>query len=896
MSEQNLVTIYIDGQPVQAPAGTPIVEAAKAAGIEIPVFCHHSKLTPVGMCRMCLVRVGTPARTRTGELELDENGNPVIRWFPRLMTGCTTPITEGMHVEVNIPEVQDAWRGTLEFLLTSHPLDCPVCDKGGECPLQDLTFAYGPDLSRFYKPYKLHFEKPIPLSELIWLDRERCIYCSRCIRFCDEIANDPVLDFADRGRGQHIVSVSDVPFDSYFSGNTTDICPVGALTTEDFRFKARVWELNNVPSVCPHCPVGCNIVIGERAGDIKRIMPRQNEWVNEIWMCDKGRFGHHFVRAEDRLTTPLIKGEDGQFREATWPEALDYVANRLSAVIATEGPLAVGGIAGGRAANEDLYLFVKLFRDVLGSPNIDHRIAWPVGTGIEQAVAEVGLTSESNLNALGKGATILMLGTDVNEAQPVTYLRVRKARRSGAHVVVAQARRVKEHAEATHTLDYRVGGEAHAVVALLKAVLARLDEPFGAYKKLDGKDDVLAALEALSQEDLLAQAGLTAEAVEAAAEAIASAEHLVVMVGREALVGAGVNATTLVDAVVALLTATGKAGQPNSGLVALWPHNNTQGANDMGVLPHLLPGYEPAEAIGADIDAMLTGAAGLKAMYIMAADPVRDRPSSRAVLENLDFLVVQDLFLTETAQLADVVLPAAAFAERDGTYTSYERRVQRFDEALEPPGDAMPDWWILAQLASRFDAAWPLYTLADDVMQEIAKQVKRYKKMTYDNLEGEPVVWSTTADRHHIYTGTATLNSWFGRQWEVEAEARRPKFALRWHDLQAVEDAEGFRVVPQTRLYDNGTLIRRSTLLDQRRARPEVVLSAADAERLGVQDGDVVRLVRDGVQVEAPARIGKGVQPGVVVVPVDVDGTEWNALTGGGLEAPVVRLEKGAQA
>ncbi len=888
------VTIYINGQPVEAPAGTVIVEAARSAGIEIPVFCYHPKLTPVGMCRMCLVKVGQPARAKDGSPELDEEGKPVIRWFPRLMTACTTPVSEGMHVITNTPEVADAWRGTLEFILTSHPLDCPVCDKGGECPLQDLTFKYGPDLSRFYVPYKMHFQKPVPLGELIWLDRERCIYCSRCIRFCDEVANDPVLEFADRGRSQEIVTFSDPPFDSYFSGNTTDICPVGALTTEDFRFKARVWELNNVPSICPHCPVGCNIVIGERAGEIKRIMPRANEWVNEIWICDKGRFGHHFVGAPDRLTAPLVRDEDGQFREVTWPEALDYVANRLAAIISTHGAAAVGGLAGARAANEDLYLFVKFFRDVLGSPNVDHRVAWPTGTGIEQAVAQVGLASESNLGALGQGSLILLVGSDLEEEQPVAYLRVRRARRNGATVVVAQARPVKEQAEAAHTLTYRVGGEAHLMAALLKVLLEEHAEALDAkrFDKLEGSQALREGVGALSLDELTAVAGVDAEAVRQVAALIAGAQDLVVMVGREALVGAEANAPALVDAAVGLLAATGKAGQTNSGLVALWPHNNSQGACDMGVLPDLLPGYRPADEVGATADEMLSGAAGLKALYVMAADPARDRPSSRATLEGLEFLVVQDLFLTETAQLADVVLPAAAFAERAGSYTSMERRVQRAEQALRPPGEAMPDWWIIAQLAERFDAAWPPYATAVDVMEEIAKQVKLYKGMTYDKLEGEPVEWSTVAGYHHIYTGTSTLNTWFGRRWSVAAEARRPKYALRWSGLQPPRQADGVRLVPCRRLYDHGTMIARSHLLDWRRATPVVVLSADDAGKLGVEPDELVRVRVNGTSAVAPARVDPHLPAGVAVVPFDVDGAGWNALTDGGLRAPVGALEK----
>jgi len=355
--ETNLVSLLIDDRPVSVPKGTLIVEAARQIGIQIPVFCYHPKLEPVAMCRMCLVEVGTPARDRaTGELQLDEDGNPIIRWFPKLMTACSTPVSEGMQVRTNTDRVHAAWRGTLEFLLTSHPLDCPVCDKGGECPLQDLTLAHGPDMSRFYVADKRHFKKPVALGDLIVLDRERCIYCSRCVRFCDEIAGDHVLTFYGRGRDQFIATFSDPPFDSKFSGNTTDICPVGALTSHDFRFAARVWELTNVASVCAYCPVGCNTGLGVRSNEIKRVMPRQNEAVNEIWICDKGRFGHHFVNGPRRLWKPLVR-RNGRLEETTWSDAIFIVARQLHSIRETHGADALGGLLGAHVPNEDAYLF-----------------------------------------------------------------------------------------------------------------------------------------------------------------------------------------------------------------------------------------------------------------------------------------------------------------------------------------------------------------------------------------------------------------------------------------------------------------------------------------------------------------------------------------------------------
>ena len=331
------VTINVDGKDYEVEAGSNLVDAAKwHAGNDIPVFCYHPKMEPVGMCRMCLVELGTPGRDRaTGELMRNDDGTPLIRYFPKLQTACTTAVSDGMHVKTNTQQVIDARNDVLEFLLSSHPLDCPICDKGGECPLQNLTMRHGPQASRMYFEDKMLLDKHYPLGDLIFLDRERCIQCARCVRFQDEVVGDDVLAFYERSRSLQIITNSDPGFDSYFSGNTTDICPVGALTTADFRFGARPWELNEVASISPWDAAGENISLSMRLdrdfggkAQIKRVMPRQNEWVNEIWISDKTRFGHHFTGSEDRLQQPQIKS-GGALRASDWEAAMTGLAETL---------------------------------------------------------------------------------------------------------------------------------------------------------------------------------------------------------------------------------------------------------------------------------------------------------------------------------------------------------------------------------------------------------------------------------------------------------------------------------------------------------------------------------------------------------------------------------------
>jgi len=443
----DLVNLTIDGKEVTVPSGTLVVDAAKKVGIEIPVFCYHPKLQPVGMCRMCLVAIGRPVRDRvTGELVLEEDGSPQINFGPGLQTGCTIPVSEGMVVVTDSKPVEDARESIIEFLLTSHPLDCPICDKGGECPLQNLTMQYGDGHSRMVFTDKLKLAKHVPLGDLIWLDRERCIQCARCVRFQDEIVDDPVLAFHNRGRRLEIVTMSEPGFDSYWSGNTTDICPVGALTTADFRFGARPWEMNRVPSISVHGPAGSNMAFSTRReaksggrSVIKRVLPRQNELVNEIWISDRDRFVYHFAEAPDRLQTPLVR-ENGELREASWDEALDLVAAKLD-----QHRGSVAGVAGDRLSNEDLYLFQKLLRKELKSNDIDLANR-RLGGG--QVVAAVGMTSSEQVSPpprLGAGDAIMVVATDLHEEEPIWWLRVKQAVDRGAKLVVrAKEKKSKE--------------------------------------------------------------------------------------------------------------------------------------------------------------------------------------------------------------------------------------------------------------------------------------------------------------------------------------------------------------------------------------------------------------------------------------------------------------------
>ncbi len=635
------VTLTIDGKQTTVPEGMLVVDAAKTAGIDIPVFCYHPKMEPVGMCRMCLVEIGRPMIDRnTGKGILDEKGEPKLQFLPKLETACTNPVSEGMVVLTQSEKAKAGQKSTLEFLLTSHPLDCPICDKGGECPLQNLTMAHGPGKSRFLYDEKMHLAKNYPLGELIFLDRERCIQCGRCIRFQDEIAGDSVLGFDERGRSMQIISLSEPGFDSVFSGNTTDICPVGALTTVDFRFGARPWELGASASVCSQCPVGCNITFNTRreAGAdgkivIKRVMPRQNEQVNEIWMCDKGRFAYHYAESEERMNRPHIR-RDGKSARASWDAAIKLAGEEFARA---KKNLLV--LASGRLSNEDLFNLKALADQVNGKAVMytdmgGGDLTALVGVGAGTAPAADG----ANFGSMGKGSTIVVVASDLYEEAPIWYLRIKQAAERGANLIVANPRATKLDRFASFVVRYANGDEVKTVQELIRK----------------GK----------------------------IGDAIRAAQNMVILFGSDGLGLEG--STALAAACARALTETEFAGKPNSGLIGVWQRANDQGAWEVG--------FHPEENLQAAFDKA-------EAVYIVGADPFGDGTLKLKSGRRKPFMVVQDLFETETARLADVVLPAQAYTEREGTFTSGERRVQRFYPAVPALEGTRPDFAITSQVA-----------------------------------------------------------------------------------------------------------------------------------------------------------------------------------------------------
>ena len=791
------LTLTIDGVQVAVPEGTLVVDAAKMAGIDIPVFCYHPKMEPAGNCRMCLVEVGRPVIDRATGQAVMENGRPKIQFMPKLETACTNTVSEGMVVLTQTEKVTEGRKGTLEFLLTSHPLDCPICDKGGECPLQNLTVEHGPGKSRFLYDEKQHLAKHVPLGELIWLDRERCIQCARCIRFQDEIVGEAVLGFEARGRMTQIVSLSEPGFDSVFSGNTSDICPVGALTTADFRFGARPWELKASASICSQCPVGCNTTFNTRreakAGGeivIKRVMPRQNEEVNEIWMCDKGRFAYHYAESAQRLVKPTIRQS-----KASWTDAFDLVTQTFEA---SKSDVVV--LVSGRLSNEDLFN-LKSLADGLGGRSI---LYTDMGGG--DLTAQVGVSQGTDLGKLGKGDAILVVASDLYEEAPVWYLRVKQAADRGATLIVANSRHTKLERFAKYAIRYANGDEVKTVADL----------------QGDGK---------IAQE-------------------FANAQNAVVFFGSD---GLGLNGSAnLAAACAKLLKDTNHVGKANNGLIGVWQRANDQGAWEMGFRP----------------EADLASALKNKIVYIVGADPAGDDPALALALKGARFIVAQDILETLTTQMADVVLPAQAYTEREGTFTSGERRVQRFYAAVPARGETKADFAIAGEIGRRLG----LNTENGSAMvtfDRLAAAVKDFAGLDTNKLAEVKPQWPIVGRGDLYYGGTTYENKQgLGVQLSTAAERGetvslpevRAESALRPREDQLL-------AVPVTKLYDRGQTVASAELLAQRIGEPTVSLHPEAAKRLGVEAGGRVSLAFNGLNAEALVKIDDTISAGVVLVP-----------------------------
>ncbi len=671
--EGDLVTLSIDGREVAVPRGSTVLYAADQLGIEIPTFCYSRKMDPLGACRMCLVSIEK------------------AKGFP---PACATPVAPGMVVHTLTPEVQKTQRGMLEFLLINHPLDCPICDKGGECPLQNLTFKYGPGKSR-YTEEKRHFIKPLPIGPQIMLDRERCIVCQLCVRFMDDVADDPQIVLLSRGGKTEVNVFPDRPFDSPFAGNTIELCPVGALTSRKYRFRARPWDLKHSPSICPSCAVGCNVSVDTRRNEILRLYARENLEVDDGWLCDYGRFGTlDRLRAGERITSPMVR-RDGVLEETSWEEALLAAAGGLDRARHT----GVAALAGPRNTNEELYLLGRIFRSLLRSPDV----AVPGGS-----LAPTAVLGGATIAAMDQADRILLIDADPKARQHVLDLRIRKQiLRRGIQVAIL--------ANEDTALDLRAAAvgpfDAAQPASTIRQIIALLDDP----------------------------AGEAPDAIKKVAETLGGASRGLVLYDERLLAGAAGEETLAALGTLAakLGTADGAPTRP----LALAQAANSRGAAEMGAQGGWLVGgiaqgtgdaqaqlgkawgAQPTAGVGRDQAAIFAAArqGSIRGLFLLEYDPIAEGVvDAQLSLERTPFVVVQAARTSPVVQYANVVFPNTAYAETAGTLTNTEGRVQRLRSSVVPPDYVREGWQVLADLGLRLGGNLN-YLTVEDVTQEIAR-------------------------------------------------------------------------------------------------------------------------------------------------------------------------------
>ena len=798
--ERKEITLVIDGREVDAIEGTMLVDAAKEGDVEIPVFCYEPKLgPPVGACRMCLVE---------------------IEGIPKLQTACSTPVRDGMVVYTQTDQVKQAQNAVVEFLLVNHPLDCPVCDKGGECPLQDIAMGWGPGRSRFTDP-KRHFEKPVPLSPLVAIDRERCILCYRCVRFSQEVAEDEQLQLLERGPASYVGTFDERPYVAPFHGNVTELCPVGALTNYTYRFRARPWDIEQAGSVCTLCPSQCNVRFTVRDEKVKRVLARDNPEVDDGWICDKGRYGFEMLGSEERITGPMLRA-GGNLTPVSWAEAVEKAAAGLRAAGEKTAALV------GDASNEEGYLVQRIIRGALGSADIDSRLQAGASRDALLALSKPELSAK--VSDIDEAEAILVLGADPLHGAPILDLRIRKAmRRHGARLAVA--------GERPTTLD---GGAAATYLYAPGDAAAAIEQIHGGSAHGAGVADVLRG-------------------------------RRTVIVWGERLAADSAALRNLVELAQGL----------EATLLEVPEAANARGLREVGCVPDAGPGLSEAtpgrDALGIR-DALASG--DTTALILFGSNPVRDAADSTAwqqALQASDFTVAFSMFDDESTKAADVVFPLQSHAEKEATVTHPDGRLQRVRPSADPPGDIRPVWQILAELAAALGEETGIAS-APDALAAVAGDVSFYAGITHEEIGGRGIRWQERSAAGELpaageLRGTTETSPapdglrlgtyrdlWAGPITELNPALRFLKPAQRVE--MSLDDAQRLGLKPgdHVEVSANGTSLQAAVALHERMQPGAVFLvegtADANANALRNGGGETVEIRKLELADAAPAEAG----------------------------------------
>lgn len=865
----NIINFIIDDKPISAPEGTNIFQAAADNNIYIPGLCYHPKLSQFGGCRLCFVEV--TERKRTGH-----------------RFACAYPVSEGMIVKVNTPNVSRYRKSVMEYLLAHHELSCPTCDKSGECGLQNIAYEQNLAPGRF-KTVRSHYPV-IRDNPVLELNRNRCILCGRCVSTCKEIEGISAIDFQNRGFKTVIGTAFDRPLDCSFCGGCVAVCPTGAWQDRTLGFRGRPWEFISTPTICPYCSVGCSIVINTKMDSVRRIVSNDRLGINEGNLCVKGRFGHEFIHSPERIKTPLIR-KNGELCPASWDDAIDAVSKRFQHIIREHGGQFIGGIGSEKCTNEDNYLFQKFCRSVLGTNTIDNvsHIKSPYLNGLIYKSVVNGIASAS-LKEIEHADTLFFFGADITEAHPVVGSMARKAiRTNDANLIIANIRNVSFSSSAKNDirLHYALGSQQVLINALIKVIL---DDNLVDLKKAEisasNLHELQSSLDKFSVKDASQSTGISGETIRSVATLLTKPGNCCIVCGKdieedplgEITIKALSNLCALINAAQDKKTSPGKISMLFSR-----HHNNSQGVNDMGVVPEFFPGYldiddasnrEKVEKLWGTklsdnifrkdaahgIDLALDGK--LKALYVMGENPIITYPIGKdihAALKRIDFVVVQDTFLTETAQLADVVFPAATFAEKEGTFTNMGMTVQRLNKAIQPVGDAKPDWQIICELAKKMGHTYS-YLSAKEILSEIGSIASIYAGINYDRLKRKEFHWVSA--------------------FYDENKSAKYTFEIVPSKLLSLVKRKDFPFILLTgaSLNHQGTYSRYSKALTSIVPECFVEINKNDAQGLLIQHGDMVTVESMQNKIKLKAKVSGKTPEGTVFISEDYEWVPLNLL------------------
>ncbi|MBN1346502.1 MAG: formate dehydrogenase subunit alpha [Phycisphaerae bacterium] len=901
MAASKTVSLTIDGKQIEAPTGTTILEAARAGGIHIPHLCHDRRLEPVGACRMCIVEVQG------------------ARGF---QTACTYKVQPDIVVRTNTEQIRQIRKDILEFMLAEHRVSCTTCDKNGECKLMNYAYEYGADEAKFGT-----YQAPPPAPNYttghkgIEYDPTKCIKCQRCVRICSEVVMANAITLKSRAYDVVVSTAFDLPLNDTTCencGQCVSTCPTGALYDRSAKGMGMMKDLVKVRTTCPYCGVGCqmDLCVNPKTNRIARVTSKVGCVPNGGNLCVKGKFAYHYVGSDDRLKTPLIR-KNGKLVETDWDTALKAVADGLGKVKAKYGPSALATISSCRCTNEENYLMQKFTRAALGTNNVDQCATTCHGPTVAGLALSFGSGAMTNsIEEIQNCDLLFVIGSNPTEAHPVIGFEMKKALRRGAKLIVADPRKTWMAQRADVHLQLRNGTDNMLINAMMHTIISEgLEDKQFVAERTEGYDALKAMVMQYPPEEVADKVGVDAEDIKKAARMYAPVKHAGIFytLGITEHTCGTENVRNLAN----LSMLTGHMGYESTGVNPLRGQNNVQGGCDMGAMAHLFQGYQkladpdvrlkfekawgvpvPTDK-GGKISQFFIGAneGNIKGMYIMGEDVVMSEPNRDHIIkciEKLDFLAVQEIFLSETAKLADVVLPAACWAEKDGTFTNSERRVQRVRKAVDPPGQVRPDWQILCDVSTACGYEMK-YDSPKDVWDELADLAPIFSGIRYDRIDKVGIQWPCP-DREHPGTKFLHKGKFTRGLGEFAAIEFRPPAEVPDDDYPLILSTG--RTLYH---YNVGNMTRKSPVSDGKQPENFVMIHVDDAAKVGVRNGQTIRVVTRRGRLDVKADVADVVKPGTIWMPFHFAESSTNVLTNdafdniawtGEYKACAARLEK----